>query len=156
MSKPKFVYVTYIDTTPDKVWTAITDGEVTKEYWGRHTNASDWKVGSAWKHQDYDDPSKVDIVGKVVEVQPPHRLVVTWSSPEGAGDPARVSRVTYDIAPYQRMVRLTVTHEDLEPESDMLRGITFGWPVVLSSLKSYLETGKCLPGMAERGAIKRQ
>ncbi|HEY2386791.1 MAG TPA: SRPBCC family protein [Candidatus Binatia bacterium] len=154
MSKPKFVYVTYINATPDKVWTALTDGEVTKEYWGRHNNASDWKVGSAWKHQDYDDPSQVDIVGKVVEAEAPHRLVVTWSSPESAGDLAKISRVTYDIAPYQHMVRLTVTHEDLEPGSQMLRGITFGWPVVLASLKTYLETGKGLPGMTRRGAVK--
>jgi len=153
MSKPKFVYVTYITATPEKVWTALTDGEVTKEYWGRHANASDWKVGSAWQHQDYDDPSKVDIVGNVVESSPPRRLVVTWASPAEAADPAKVSRVTYDITPYKTMVRLTVTHEDLEPDSAMLRGISFGWPIVLSSLKTYLETGKALPGMTKRGEI---
>jgi len=150
MSKPKFVYVTYITTTPEKIWNALTDGEVTKQYWVRHNNVSDWNPGSTWKHQDYDDPTKVDIVGTVVEARPPERLVVTWASPGDTGNAAKTSRVTYDIAPYQDMVRLTVTHEDLEPDSEMLRGITFGWPLVLSSLKTLLETGTAMPLMTRR------
>ena len=66
-TKPRFVYVTYIASTPEKVWDALTNGEATKDYWWRHRNASDWKVGSEWRHEDYDNPRMVDIVGTVVE-----------------------------------------------------------------------------------------
>ncbi|MBI3769711.1 MAG: SRPBCC family protein [Deltaproteobacteria bacterium] len=150
MTKPKFVYVTYIATTRERVWKALTDSEMTKEYWWRRANVSDWKVGSAWKHQDYDDPRLVDIVGQVVESNPPHRLVVTWARPVDAGNAAKTSRVTYQIEPYADVVRLTVMHEELEPDSDMLRGITSGWPAVLSSLKTFLETGKPMSTMTQR------
>jgi len=71
MDKPKFVYVSYIQSTPEKVWNALIDPEVTRKYWGNHHNASDWKVGSRWEHRDYDDATLVDIVGKVVETAPP-------------------------------------------------------------------------------------
>jgi uncharacterized protein YndB with AHSA1/START domain len=143
-SKPRFVYVTYIASTPEKVWDALTNGEATKDYWWRHRNASDWKVGSEWRHEDYDNPRTVDIVGTVVESQRPHHLVVTWADAREASDPAKRSRVTYEIEKYEDVVRLTVTHEDLEADSPMLDGITKGWPAVLSSLKSYLETGRPL------------
>jgi uncharacterized protein YndB with AHSA1/START domain len=63
--------VTYISTTPEKLWKALIDGEMTRQYCGRHQNLSDWKVGSTWKHQDFDNPGLVDIVGKVVESGPP-------------------------------------------------------------------------------------
>ena len=118
------------------------DGEVTKQYWWRHRNASDWKPGSVWKHQDYDDANLVDIVGKVVESVPPRRLVITWALPAEAED--KHTRVTFHIESVPGAVRLTVTHENLEPDSPMLRGITKGWPAVLSSLKTLLETGQPL------------
>jgi uncharacterized protein YndB with AHSA1/START domain len=149
-TKAAFVYVTYISTTPEKLWNALIDPEMTKQYWARHRNASDWKVGSRWSHEDYDDPKLVDIVGTVVESDPPRRLVVTW---EGANEGLRnekPSRVTYLIEPYRDAVRLTVTHEALEPDSGMLRGITAGWPAVLSGLKTLLETGQPMPMMALR------
>jgi hypothetical protein len=73
MDKPQFVYVTYMATAPEQLWNALMDGEMTKQYWGRHQNVSDWKVGSTWTHQDYDDAGIVDIVGKVVESTPPRR-----------------------------------------------------------------------------------
>src|SRR5262245_7677931 len=79
MEKARFAYVTYICTSPGKVWNALLDSEVVRQYWGRHQNVSDWKPGSSWEHQDYDDPSKVDIVGKVVENAPPRKLVLTWA-----------------------------------------------------------------------------
>lgn len=139
--KPSFVYVTYIDSTPEKVWHALVDPEHTKHYWGRHRNASDWEEGSEWRHEDYDDPSKVDIVGEVVTSDPPRRLVVTWAEPKDAGDPEKTSRVTYEVEPFHGTVRLTVRHEELEPGSDMLDGVTAGWPMVLASLKTLLETG---------------
>jgi uncharacterized protein YndB with AHSA1/START domain len=147
MSKPSFVYVTYIQTTPEKLWNALLDPELTKDYWARHANRSDWKPGSPWRHEDYDDASQVRIVGTVLESVPPRRLVLTWASPENAGDPVKTSRVTFDVEPYRDAVRLTVIHDELEPESEMLRGISAGWPAVLSSLKSMLETGEPLPWM---------
>jgi uncharacterized protein YndB with AHSA1/START domain len=149
-TKPKFVYVTYIASTPEKVWNALIDPEMTKEYWCQHRNVSDWKAGSAWKHQDYEDPSRVDIVGTVIESTPPRRLVVTWAFPADAEIAEKRSRVTYDIEPYLDAVRLTLTHDDLEPDSDMLRGITQGWPGVLSSLKTLLETGQAMPMTTRR------
>jgi uncharacterized protein YndB with AHSA1/START domain len=142
MDKPKFVYVTYIATTPDKLWNALMDSEMTKQYWGRARNVSDWKVGSTWQHQDYDDPGMIKIAGTVVESNPPRRLVLTWASPADTANEAKHSRVTFEIEPFMDAVRLTVTHEELEPGSEMLHGITQGWPAILSSLKTLLETGE--------------
>ena len=76
MSSAEFVYVAYINTTPEKVWDALIDNEMIKQYWGRHKNVSDWKVGSTWLHQDYDSGT-TDIEGKVVEIEVPKRLVLT-------------------------------------------------------------------------------
>ncbi len=123
---------------------------MTKDYWARHRNASDWKPGSSWRHEDYDDASLVDVAGEVIECTPPHRLVVTWADPRHLGDPAKTSSVTYAIDPVAESVRLTVTHEELEPDSAMLRGISAGWPAVLSSLKSLLETGEPMAMMSRR------
>jgi uncharacterized protein YndB with AHSA1/START domain len=78
----------------------------------------------------------------VVEVAPPTRLVITWANPSQANDPDSTSRVTFDIAAYDEMVRLTVSHDELEAGSGMAKGIQQGWPIVLSSLKSLLETGQ--------------
>ena len=139
--KTRFVYVTYIRSTPEKVFEAITKPEIARRYWG-HENVSDWKPGSAWQHVRADAQRAVQLVGKVVEVAPPTRLVITWASPSQADDPASTSRVTFDIAPYDDMVRLTVSHDELEAGSGMAAGIQKGWPIVLSSLKSLLETGE--------------
>lgn len=139
MSKSTFVYVTYIRSTPDKVFKALTDAEITRQYWG-HENISDWKPGSGWKHRD-PKSGATRILGEVVESKPPERLVITWASPENAD---RRSRVTFETETVADMVKLTVTHDDLEAGSEMDKGIRFGWPRVLSSLKSYLETGKPL------------
>lgn len=143
MGNPAFVYVTFIAATPERVFDALTNAELTKDYWVRHRNASpDWRPGSRWEHQDYDDPSRVDIVGEVVVNDPPRRLVVTWHTPSGDGEE---SRVTYLVEPHEGVVKLTVTHDGLVPGSEMDRGIRGGWPVVLSSLKTLLETGHALP-----------
>ena len=143
MSKEKtsFVYVTYIRSTPEKVFEAITKPEIARRYWG-HENVSDWKPGSGWQHVRADEQRAVKLVGKVVEVAPPTRLVITWADPSQADDPAGHSRVSFDLAPYEGMVKLTVTHDELEAGSGMATGIQRGWPIVLSSLKSLLETGQ--------------
>ena len=143
MSKEKtsFVYVTYIRSTPEKVFDAITRPEVARRYWG-HENVSDWQPGSPWQHVRADAQRTLQLVGKVVEVAPPTRLVITWANASQADDPDSHSRVSFDIAPYDGMVRLTVTHDELEAGSGMAKGIQQGWPIVLSSLKSLLETGE--------------
>ena len=143
MSKEKtsFVYVTYIRSTPEKVFEAITQPEIARRYWG-HENVSDWQPGSAWQHVRANEQRTVNVVGKVVEVAPPSRLVITWASPSQAADPASYSRVTFNVEAYDGMVRLTVTHDELEAGSSMATGIQQGWPIVLSSLKSLLETGQ--------------
>ncbi len=139
--KTSFVYVTYIRSTQEKVFEAITKPEVARRYWG-HENVSDWQPGSTWQHVRANEQGSVNVVGKVVEVMPPSRLVITWASPSQADDPASYSRVSFDVAPYEDMVRLTVTHDELEAGSSMAKGIQQGWPIVLSSLKSLLETGQ--------------
>jgi uncharacterized protein YndB with AHSA1/START domain len=143
MSKEKFVYVTYIATTPQQAWQALVDGEMTRQYWG-HENVSDWKPGSTWEHQRCDEARTADIVGEVIESTPPRRLVMTWAAPADAADKARHSRVAIDIEAVGDKVRLTVTHDELEAGSKMFNGISDGWPRVLSSLKSFLETGRPL------------
>ncbi len=143
MSDQTFVYVTYIATTPDKVWQALVDGELTRQYW-KHENVSDFKPGSRWEHVADDGKRTVKLVGKVLESVPNQRLVLTWGDVADEADSSKHSRVTMLIEPVDNMVRLTVTHEELKPGSEMLRKISNGWPRVLSSLKSFLETGKPL------------
>jgi uncharacterized protein YndB with AHSA1/START domain len=152
MAKPSFVYVTYIATTPEKVWQAFVDTDVMRQYWVGpksdcvRVNVSDWKQGSRWEHRHDDDASAIDIVGRVIESDPPRRLVYTWARPSEAADESRHSRVAIDIEPHiDGLVRLTVSHEDLERDPQMLAGISGGWPMVLSNLKTLLETGRPLP-----------
>lgn len=139
--KTSFVYVTYIRSTPEKVFEAITRPEIARRYWG-HENVSEWKPGSDWQHVRDNEQRTVNVVGKVVEVDAPTRLVISWASPSSAADPDSYSRVTFDVAAYDGMVRLTVTHDELVAGSGMAKGIQQGWPIVLSSLKSLLETGQ--------------
>lgn len=143
-----YVYVTYIAATPEKVFEAITKPELARRYWG-HENVSDWTPGSDWQHVRANDERSVELVGKVVETSPPTRLVITWANASQAADPDAYSRVTFDIEPYDDMVRLTVSHDELEAGSGMANGIQKGWPIVLSSLKSFLETGRGLDVFAK-------
>ena len=146
MSKPEFVYVTYIQTTPEKVWDALFDKELTKLYWGVHKNVSDWKPGSTWESRDY-ETEQVKVSGKVIEIDAPKRLVLTWSHQGEAP-----SKVTFLVEPFAGAVKLTVLHEELSENG--LRQISQGWPAVLSSLKSLLETGKPLAMTTQRWGNK--
>ena len=137
MTNPDFIYTTYIKSTPEKVWSAITNPEFTRQYWV-HENISDWKKGSEWKMASADGKD-IKNVGKILESSPPKRLVMTWAKPENKADESQVS---FDIAMVGDMVRLDVVHSKLS--ADMARGISFGWPLVLSSMKSFLETGKAI------------
>jgi uncharacterized protein YndB with AHSA1/START domain len=128
-----FVYTTYIKTTPEKLWAAITNPEFTRQYWG-HDNISDWKKGSDWK-LDTPDGKVTKTGGKVLESNPPKRLVLSWAKPDNKADE---SQVVFEISVIEDLVRLDVVHSKLS--EDMGRGVSNGWPRVLSSLKSFLET----------------
>lgn len=141
MSKPEFIYTTYINkTTSEKVWNAITNSEFTRQYWGCE-NISDWKKGSPWKSFPNNNKATPKIVGEVLESIPPKRLVMTWLAPDNEADKSEHSRVTFEIEQIDEIVRLVVTHDQLKAGSEMAKAISGGWPRVLSSLKTLLETG---------------
>ena len=140
---PSSVYVTYIRANPEQVWRALTDADLTAQYWG-HANVSDWQPGSTWEHRRVDGSGAVDVVGRVLEAEPPTRLVVTFEDAPEAEPHREPSVVTFLVETHQDIVRLTVTHENL-PNEEMLNGISQGWPAVLANLKSLLETGDVLP-----------
>jgi len=145
MDKPEFVYVTYISTTTEKLWSALIDKEMTTKYW-QAVNVSDWQPGSRWEHRRANKEGRLQLVGRVIERSQPRRLVLSWASPADEAREDKHSRVTFELEPLSGgVVRLTVTHDRLEPGSEMLKGITDGWPKVLSSLKSILEVGRPLP-----------
>jgi uncharacterized protein YndB with AHSA1/START domain len=139
MKNPKLVYTLFIRSTPKKTWEAITKPEFTRQYWGELANVSDWKKGSKWEHVTKENETW--IVGKVVESEPPKRLVLTWADPDKLKDESRVS---FEIEPVEDMVCLTVKHDHFKTGSKMAGKVAFGWPRVLSSLKTFLETGKGL------------
>ena len=139
-AKHTYVYVTYILTTPEKVWEALTDARISASYWERE-NVSDWKVGSRWEHRL---PGKSpDVVGEVLESDPPRRLVTTWKVPGDEDNLDRTNRCVFDIEDLGGKVKLTVTHSDLGDKA--LADVSGGWPAVLSNLKTLLETGRTLP-----------
>jgi uncharacterized protein YndB with AHSA1/START domain len=145
----EFVYTTYITSTPQKVWDAITTAEFTRQYWG-HAMVSDWKAGSKWEMQRAD--GGVQMSGQVLESRPPSRLVYDWASPENLGNKSETSRVTFSISAIGGVVRLDVVHDQLKTGSEMALGISKGWPLVLSGLKSWLETGKAADILAIKTA----
>lgn len=139
MEKNTFVYVTYIDTTPKKLWEAITKPKFTRQYWAGMANVSTWKKGSKWEHHTKDNEAWV--TGEVVECIPPKRLVLTWADPDDLKDK---SRVTLEIEKMKGSVCLKVTHDQFKKGSTMAGKVAQGWPRVLSSMKTFLETGKGL------------
>jgi len=140
-SRPDYVYVTYIEATPERVWHALTDADLTAAYWG-HANVSDWQAGSRWEHRRTDGSGIADAAGTVLESMPTRRIAMTFDAPgeDPSGSP---SKVTFEIEPYHEIVRLTVTHENLA-DDDALEAASAGWPAVCANLKSLLETGHVL------------
>ena len=116
---------------------------MTRKYW-MHDNISDWKAGSPWTHKRTDPAGTVDIVGNVVESDRPRRLVLTWAQPAEAGNAEKTSRVSFDLTPEDwpggPWTRVTVSHTDLEPDSEMLESVSYGWPALMSGLKTLLES----------------
>jgi uncharacterized protein YndB with AHSA1/START domain len=164
MDKAEFVYTTYINTTPERLWQALTDPAFTRRYWGT-TFESDWDVGSTmiWEENGVRiaDPAQV-----VLESEPYRRLSYAWHTvtPEFARSvrlsddvfakmaSERRSKVAFEIEPLGQTVKLTVVHDGFEPGSAVLEGISQGWPEILSSLKTLLETGESLPERAPEAA----
>jgi len=146
-TKPEFVYVTWIQAPIERVWDALKDAELTKQYWGVHRNVSDWQVGSEWKHVDYDDETKVAVQGKVLVHEPPHTLSFTWQS-RSHGEASSATRVTFTLVEAFGATKLTLIHEGL---ADTRKGpVVEGWSAILSSLKTLLETGKPMPATTRR------
>jgi len=143
MSKSRFLYVTYIRTTPEKLWEALTNPEFTKRYWCEVRNESTWKKDADWKLVAPD--GRVADSGKVLEIDPPRRLVVSWKHellPDVRDEVA--SRATFELEQAADSVKLTVIHESDVPDSKIIRSVSGGWPAILASLKSLLETGAAL------------
>jgi uncharacterized protein YndB with AHSA1/START domain len=141
MSKSEFVYVTYIKTTPDKLWYAITNPEFMKQYWlGTHCE-SDWKAGSTWKMVS--ESGQITDSGEIIEINPPKRLVIKWQHewrPELKAE--GYSHCTFEIEPVGDATKLTVTHVIDRKPSKLIEAVSGGWPKILSNLKSLLETGQ--------------
>lgn len=143
MSKSRFFYVTYIRTTQEKLWDALRLPEFTRQYWCACTQDCDWKPGSSWKLMIPD--GRVGDSGEVLEIDPPKKLVLSWRNefdPEMRAD--GISRVTFDLETIGDTVKLTVAHESETPDSVLIEKISNGWPGLLASLKSLLETGESL------------
>ena len=141
MARSTFVHVTYIRTTPDKLWSALThDVEFMKQYWfGTHCE-SQWTAGSSWK-MVYPD-GRITDAGEIVEAVPPRRLVVRWRNqfkPElkAEGD----SLCTIELEPCGSAIKLSITHTIEREPSKLIEAVSGGWPKILSNLKSLLETG---------------
>jgi Uncharacterized conserved protein len=139
-----FVYVTYIRTTPEKLWEALIEPEFTKQYWYGVTQVSEWKVGAFWSLK-FEDGRTAD-AGEVLEYDPPRRLAVKWRNefrPELKEE--GYSRCVIEVEPLGDAVKLTVTHTIEREGSKFIAAVSGGWPAILSSLKSLLETGEPLP-----------
>jgi uncharacterized protein YndB with AHSA1/START domain len=140
MAKSTFIYVTYIRTTQEKLWSALTDQEFMKQYWfGMHCE-SKWTPGSSWKLVS--SGGLVFDAGEIVEAEPPRRLVIRWQNqfkPELKAEGP--SLCTMELEPSGQAVKLSITHSIEREPSKLIESVSGGWPKVLSNLKSLLETG---------------
>jgi uncharacterized protein YndB with AHSA1/START domain len=142
MSKPEFVYVTFIETTPEKLWNALTSSEFSRRYWFGTELRSDWKVGSSIALVMNGTTTDT---GEILELDRPRRL--SYSFRHELNDEMRnegPTKVVFSIEPHGKLVKLTLTHEGFIGASKLLDGISRGWPAILSSLKSLLESGTAL------------
>ena len=143
MKKSQFVYVTYIRTTPEKLWKALTDPKFVRQYFFGATQESDWKPGGSWRLKTPD--GRVADSGKVIEIKPRRKLVLKWRHELTSKLRAEgYSRMTCEIEKSGNSVKLTITHEMARSDSKFIEGVSEGWPPILSSLKSLLETGESL------------
>lgn len=153
MDKPEFDYVIYIASTPEQLWKALTRGDITQHYWGGRRIESEWEPGAAVRLVKPD--GALDWEGEVLEAARPRYLSYSFKPaddemPEFEGESVDLqkheppSRVNIEIHEYMRHSRLMLLHDRFEPGSRVFQGISYGWPVVLSSLKTWLERGDVL------------
>jgi uncharacterized protein YndB with AHSA1/START domain len=140
MARSTFVYVTYISTTPEKLWSALTNMEFMKQYWFGTRCESAWTAGSPWKMVSGD--GVITDAGEIVEAEPPRRLVIRWqhqNRPElkAEGD----SLCTMELEAIGTAVKLSITHTIEREPSKLIVAVSGGWPKIISNLKSLLETG---------------
>jgi uncharacterized protein YndB with AHSA1/START domain len=141
MTKPEFIYTTYIKTTPQKLWDALTNHEFMKQYWFGTYCESEWKTGSSWKMVHAD--GQITDAGEIIESTPPKRLVIKWRhewKPELKAE--GYSRCIFEIEPVENVVKLTVAHGMDREATKFIEAVSVGWPKILSNLKSLLETGQ--------------
>lgn len=141
MTGSKFVYVTFIRTSPEKLWSALTTPEFIRQYWFEMTHETDWKVGSPWKMLFPD--GRIADMGEIAEFEPPRRLAIRWRNefrPELKAE--GWSRCVMELEPADGAVKLTVTHTIELENSKFIEAVSGGWPKILSNLKSLLETGE--------------
>lgn len=140
MAESRFVYVIYIRTTPEELWRALIEPEFTRQFWCETWQESEWTPGAAWRLMVPD--GRVADSGEILEIEPHRRLVLTWRNflfPETEAEGH--SRLTYDLEPQGESVKLTLIHEIDRHDSKLIQMTSNGWPALLSSLKSLLETG---------------
>jgi len=140
----QFVYVTYIRTTPEKLWEALISPEFNRQYWFGMHQESEWRAGAPWKLVFED--GRVANAGEVVEIDPPRRLVLKWRNefkPELKAE--GFSRCVMEIEPNGELAKLTITHSIEKGGAAFIQAVSGGWPKILSSLKTLLETGAPLP-----------
>ena len=145
MKNEQFVHVTYIRTTPEKLWQALTAAEFTERYWLQTRQISEWKPGAPWRAVN---PEGTPIIsGEIIAIEPPKKMVLSWRNETNPEIKAEgFSRVTYLLEPQGASVKLTILHEMDRAGSKLLQSVSNGWPLVLASLKSLMETGEPLPG----------
>ncbi len=147
MSKSTFVYVSYIKTTQEKLWSALTeDAEFMKQYWfGVHCQ-SQWQAGSPWKMVSSDGASII-ASGEIAEAEAPKRLVIRWEDQQKPEFKAEgVSLCVFEIEPFNDAIKLTITHSIECEASKLIEGVSGGWPKIISNLKSLLEAGSAIIG----------
>ncbi|OPA80559.1 hypothetical protein BVG16_07500 [Paenibacillus selenitireducens] len=148
MTDTTFVYVTYIATTPEKLWEALTSSDFTEQYFFGSQIQSDWYEGS---DITFSRNGQVSDYGKILKCEPHRLLSFTWTYVEDKASREKPSQVTFELKPMDHStVKLTLKHENLVPtdivdKDDTFEGLNNGWPAIMSNLKSLLETGNTLP-----------
>ncbi|HET6327953.1 MAG TPA: SRPBCC family protein [Planctomycetaceae bacterium] len=145
MAESQFAYVIYIRTTPEKLWQALIEPEFTRQFWAETWQESEWKPGASWRIMRPD--GRVVDSGEIIEFEPYRRIVLTWRKELDSHHEMHAegySRLTYELQQQEDSVKLTVLHEMDKPGSKLIQAVSQGWPPILSSLKSLLETGDAL------------